>query len=100
MATQVMKKDGSVQPFDVEKIKAAVLGASTEAGLDAAAATDIVTKVVEPVLAALAPKEQVPSSEIKDLIFAELQKINPAIIDAWNKHVAEKAQPPVDQPAA
>jgi transcriptional regulator NrdR family protein len=90
MATTVVKKDGSVQPFDVEKMKGAIRGASTGAGLDAAAAEDIVTKVAEPVLAALASKDQVASSEIKDLIFAELQKINPGVIDAWNKHAAGK----------
>ncbi|KKU10323.1 MAG: hypothetical protein UX15_C0033G0012 [Parcubacteria group bacterium GW2011_GWA1_45_7] len=90
MATQVLKKDGSIQPFDVEKMKTAVRCASTEAGLDAAAAEVVVGQVLGPVMAILAPKEQVPSSEIKDLIFAELQKINPAIIDAWNKHIAAK----------
>ena len=42
MATQVVKKDGSIQPFNAEKIKAAIRGASTEAGLDAAAAETIV----------------------------------------------------------
>ncbi|OIO51007.1 MAG: hypothetical protein COV41_01585 [Candidatus Brennerbacteria bacterium CG11_big_fil_rev_8_21_14_0_20_43_10] len=90
MATQVVKKDGSIQPFNAEKIKAAIRGASTEAGLDAAAAETIVIKVSESVLAALATKDQIKSSEIKDLIFAELQKINPAIIDAWNKYAAAK----------
>jgi len=90
MATQVMKKDGSIQPFDAEKIKGAIRGAATEAGLDATAIEELVAKAAEPVLAALAVKDQVPSSEIKDLIFAQLQTLNPSVIDAWNRHTAAK----------
>jgi transcriptional regulator NrdR family protein len=100
MATTVVKKDGSIQPFDIEKIKGAVRGAATEAGLDATAVEEIVAKVSEPVLAALAAKDQVASSEIKDLIFAQLQMLNPLVIEAWNKHATEKTQPPASQPAA
>jgi transcriptional regulator NrdR family protein len=89
VATLVLKRDGSLQPFDQEKIKKSIQAAAREAGLkegDLIKLAEEVSSVVSPVLTA---REQVSFSEIKQAIFSELEKLNPTVIEAWKKHEKE-----------
>jgi transcriptional regulator NrdR family protein len=91
MATQVVKKDGSKQPFDSEKIKRAVEGAAQEAGLPDDKVLQIATEVSGIVAEWANAQEQVATSEIKSMILNELDKVEPSVSAAWRAYEASKA---------
>ncbi|MEW5805556.1 MAG: ATP cone domain-containing protein [Patescibacteria group bacterium] len=86
MATQVLKRDSSLQPFDPEKIKRSVQAAGREAGIEEAALAELADKVSVSAINTLAEKEQVSYSEIRQAVFAELENFDPRVIQAWKNH--------------
>lgn len=89
MATQVLKRDNSVQPFEPAKIKNSILAAANEAGIAPETAQEIAEKVLTQVLAGLQEKEQVSFAEIREAVFANLREIEPRIIQAWERYERE-----------
>jgi len=90
MANFVIKKDGTKQPFDVEKIKRAVSAAAGQAGLSGEEATKIADQVSSAVTQSLAGKEEVTSTEIRGKILSELDTVNPSVSEAWRKYEQSK----------
>ncbi|OHA67331.1 MAG: hypothetical protein A3C82_01640 [Candidatus Wildermuthbacteria bacterium RIFCSPHIGHO2_02_FULL_47_12] len=91
MATQVIKKDGSKQPFDAEKIKRAIQGAAQEAGLPEDKASQVATQVSSVVVAQADAQEEIATSEIQSMILAELDKVEPSVSAAWRAYEASKS---------
>lgn len=91
MATQVIKKDGSKQPFDAEKIKRAIEGAAKEAGLPDERVSQIATEVSGVVTKQVNAQEEIATSEIKSMILNELDKVEPNVSAAWRAFEASKA---------
>ncbi|MDO8474467.1 MAG: ATP cone domain-containing protein [bacterium] len=95
MATQVIKKDGSKQPFDVEKIKRAIEGAAREAGLPEERISQVVREVSEAVISQTGARDdssekEIASSEIKAMILNELDRVDPSVSAAWRTYEASK----------
>ena len=86
MATQVIKKDGTKAPFDEEKIKQAVEGAAKDAGLTELQVSETVSLVSDVVLELADSKEEIATSELRDKILSELDKVQPAAAAAWRKY--------------
>jgi transcriptional regulator NrdR family protein len=86
MAKFVVKKSGEKIPYDIEKIKGAVMAASRDAGLPKEKAGEIAEKVLELVDMAIGAREEVPTSEIKERILAELDSMAPDISKAWRAY--------------
>ncbi len=86
MAKFVVKKDGEKIPYDAEKIKAAIMAASADSGLASDKASEIAEKVLELVDMAVGAREEVPTSEIKERILAELDSMAPNISKSWRKY--------------
>ncbi|MDP2735753.1 MAG: ATP cone domain-containing protein [bacterium] len=90
MATTVIKRDGSKQGFDEGKLTRSIEAACADAGLEAEKTAEVVSKVAPVVLQAAADKEEIATSELKQMILAELDKTEPAASAAWRAHDEKK----------
>lgn len=90
MAKEVIKKDGSKQPFDPEKIKNSIKGAAARTELSEERQNEVVEQVAAAVIQLAESKEEIATSEIKENILSELDKVEPTVSTAWKKHEEEK----------
>lgn len=92
MAEFVIKKDGSKEPFDAEKIRKSITAAASTAGLP----EEQINKVVEHILGVATEltdeKEEIATAEIKEKILSELDAFEPSVSEAWRKHDQEKGK--------
>jgi transcriptional regulator NrdR family protein len=91
MVTQVIKKDGSKQPFDAEKIKRSIEGAAREAGLADDRVSQVATEVSGVVIEQTNAQEEIATSEIKSMILNELDKVEPSVSGAWRTYEGAKS---------
>lgn len=90
MTKQVIKKDGTKEPFDSGKISRAIEGSARDAGLTTERTSEVVNQVLGAVLQFAASKEEISTAELVEKILGELEKIEPAAAEAWKKHEQEK----------
>ena len=90
MANEVVKKDGTREPFDEEKIRRAVEMASREAGLAAERTAEVVDQVSQKIVDMAASKEEITTSEIRDAILSELDMLEPTVSAAWRTYEQAK----------
>ncbi|MFH1780917.1 MAG: ATP cone domain-containing protein [Candidatus Nealsonbacteria bacterium] len=90
MAKEVIKKDGTREPFDAEKIKKTLAAAAGQADLPADRQSAVVEQIANIVIQMADAKEEITTSEIKEKILSELDKTEPLISAAWRKHEEEK----------
>lgn len=90
----VIKRDGSKQPFDAEKLKDSIGKAAREAGHDDAKVAEVVAQASEGVLALAGGVEEITTAELKMKILADLDTTAPEVSAAWRKHDAEKKKLP------
>lgn len=86
MAKEVIKKDGTKEPFDVEKIKKAVSFAAQGANVLEERKNELVEQVTNAVLRVAGGKEEIATSEIKEKILSELDRLEPAVSAAWREY--------------
>ncbi len=86
----VIKRDGSRETFDAEKLKSAIASAAREAGHDDTRVASIVDQASAGVLALAGGVEEISTSELKLKILADLDTLAPEVGAAWRKHDAEK----------
>lgn len=86
MIKNVIKRDGTSAPFDAEKIKSGILAAGSEGGVVSERAEEVADIVTRAVFKHLEGREDVPTSEIRERILAELDQVEPAIAEAWRAH--------------
>jgi len=89
MANQVIKKDGTKQPFDAEKIRKSIRAAADEAGLSEERKNEIVEQVATTVIQMAEGKEEIATSEIREKILGELDNLEPSVSAAWRKYDQE-----------
>lgn len=90
MATQVIKKDGSRQPFDSEKIQRAIEGAAREAGLVDDRISQVTKEVSDAITEKTGTQEEIATSQIKSMILKELDSVEPSVSAAWRAYEASK----------
>jgi len=86
---EVIKKDGTKEPFNPGKIKSAILAAAQGTDLSDERKNEVAEQVVAAVIAVADAKEEMPSSEIKEKILSELDAIEPIISEEWRKYEQE-----------
>lgn len=91
MAKEVIKKDGSKQPFDPEKIKNSIRGAAKRTELPEERQNEVAEQVATAVIQLADAKEEIATSEIRENILSELDKVEPTVSEAWKKHEEEKS---------
>lgn len=88
---EVVKKDGTKEPFNPEKIKKSIAGATQQADISEERKNEVVEQVAATVIPVLEGKgEEIKTSEIRDIILSELDKIEPAVVSAWRKYEESK----------
>lgn len=90
MANFVIKRDGTKEPFDAEKIRRAITGAAQRTNLPEERKKEIVEQVLSAALQLTREKEEIKTSEIKEKILSELDAIEPSLSEAWRKYAQEK----------
>jgi len=90
MAKEVVKKDGTKQPFDPEKIKNAIRAAAAATDLAEERKNEVVEKVSAAVISMADAKEEIATSEIREKVLSELNQLEPSVSEAWRKHDQEK----------
>lgn len=90
MANQVTKRDGSKQPFDEAKIQRSVEAAAQDAGLLKERTTQIVGQVVPVAIEAASQKEEIATTELRDILLRELDKTEPSVATAWRRYDERK----------
>lgn len=90
MANQVIKKDGTKEPFDSGKITRAIESATKEAGISPERMNEVVNQVSGVVLEFAATKEEIATTELKEKILSELDKVEPTVAATWRKYDQER----------
>ena len=92
MAEFVIKKDGSKEPFDAEKIRKSITAAASTAGLSEEQMNQIVERVFGAATGLADEKEEIATAEIKEKILSELDALEPYVSEAWRKHDQENGK--------
>ncbi len=90
MAKEVIKKDGSKEPFNPEKIKNAIRMAAVRTELSDERKNEVVEQVAAVVIQMAEPKEEIATSEIKEKVLSELDKVEPSVSAEWRRYDQEK----------
>ena len=89
MANFVIKKDGTKEPFDSEKIRRSIMAAAGDVGLPEERRKEIVDQVSSTVLQMTGEREEIEVSEIKNKILQELDSVEPSVSKAWREYNKE-----------
>ena len=89
MASNVIKKDGTKESFNPEKIKNSILAAAIETDLSEERKNEVIEQVVASVIQLAEEKEEIATSEIKEKVLNELDRIESTIAEAWRAYDQE-----------
>lgn len=92
MATEVTKKDGNKELFSAEKIMDSITAAVRDAKLSDELGDAIIEEVSDTAIEFAKAKESVTTSEIKEKILAELDRLEPSVSAAWRAYDAKKGE--------
>lgn len=90
MIEEVIKKDGSKELFDENKIKNSIKAAGIEAGLDHDKIEEVADKITTKVIDQLQDKTEVTSLELRDRILEELELYAPEVAASWRDYELTK----------
>jgi len=86
MAEVVIKKDGSEQPFDPEKIRNSIREACNQAGVSDSRREELVEQVSSVVLEAASERSKISTTEIRGKALTKLERMQPSVAEAWRKY--------------
>ena len=92
MAKEVIKKDGSREAFDSGKIRNAISAAAKRTELADERQNEVVEEVASAVIQLADSKEEIATSEIKEKILSELDRVEPSVSEAWKSYGSEKEE--------
>ncbi len=90
MAKEVIKKDGTKEPFDAGKIRSAIAAAAAMTDLPEEKKDEVIEQVASKVIQIADAKEEIETSEIRQNILSELDSVEPAISASWREYEQEK----------
>jgi len=90
MANFITKKDGTKEPFNVEKIKKGVIAASTNDGLSGDEALKLSDRVSSTVASAFMGVDEVSGAKVREKILEELDSSSPSVADSWRNYERTK----------
>jgi len=90
MIKQVIKKGGKKEPFNLNKIKKALISVVEKTNLPQEKKNEIVEKVTKEVLKFLKGRGIIFTAEIEAKILLELEKFSPEAADFWREHRRKK----------
>lgn len=90
MAKEVIKRDGTKEPFDPGKIKGSIAAAAKLTNLSEERKNEVVEEVASAVIQFADSKEAIATSKIREKILSELDRIEPSVSAAWRAYDREK----------
>jgi len=92
MAEVVIKKDGSEQPFDPEKIRDSIRKACDGAGLSQGKTEELVEEVSSVALETASERSKIPTTEIRGKLLTKLERVQPSVAEAWREHDQQRGR--------
>lgn len=92
MAKEVTKKDGTKIPFDAGKIKNSIANAAKQTDLSEDRQNEVVEQVSAAAIQMAEEKEEVSTTELRDMILGELDNVESSVSASWRKHDEEKKE--------
>jgi len=89
---EVIKKNGTKEPFDSEKIRKSIAGAVQRTNLSEERKNEVVEQVAAAVIPMIEDREEVETSEIRETILSELDRVEPAVANAWREYEQGKTK--------
>jgi len=86
MTKFVVKKDGSKEPFDIEKLRRSIIVNAQDAALPEKRVQEVTMKVLSAVARFVKESEkELATAEIKKKILSEFDAVEPSVSEAWRK---------------
>lgn len=92
MANFVIKKDGTKEAFDAEKIKRSITVAAQKTDLSEEQVNKAVERAFSAAIQLAEGKEEITTAELRGKILTELDIIEPSISEEWRKYDQEKGK--------
>jgi transcriptional regulator NrdR family protein len=92
MANFVIKKDGTKEPFDTEKIRRSITAAAQTTNLSEERMKEVVDQVSGAAMQLAEGKEEIATSELREKILSELDITEPSVSEAWRRYEQEKGK--------
>ena len=89
---EVIKKDGTKEPFDPEKIRKSIAGAAQPTDIPEERKNEVVEQVTATVVPTLEGREEIETSEIRETILSELDRVEPGVANAWREYEQGKTK--------
>jgi transcriptional repressor NrdR len=83
--TVVIKKRGTVESFDQDKIKRSIQKAAIDAGYSLNEKEDLINEITDHVTEKVKEEDEVKSDVICEAVLNEMLASSPEIVDAWRK---------------
>jgi len=90
MTTFVIKKDGSKQPFDPQKLRTSIQKAVKQAGIEKERGLEIVREILKDVLNFVRSEEEIQTKKLRDRILDNLEEMEPTVDQAWRSYEQTK----------
>ena len=92
MPSFIIKKDGTKEPFNIQKIKSAVVAAATDTNLSAEEGAKIAEEVANTIARSIANLNEVMGVEIRARVLSQLDAVAPTVAEAWKKYDKENGK--------
>lgn len=89
MANEVIKKDGTKEPFDAGKIRKSITAATNMTDLSEERKNEIVEQVATATIEMAGGKREITTKELREKILNELDRIEPSVSEAWRRYDRE-----------
>ena len=83
--TDVIKKNGKKEVFEVDKIRKSIKKAFVDAGISISKTKDLIEKIAQDVVKTTKGKTEITSKAIKDKILDGLDNAKKIAADAWKR---------------
>jgi transcriptional repressor NrdR len=89
---EFIKKNGTKEPFDPEKIRKSIAGAAQRTDIPEERKNEVVEQVTAAVVPTLEGREEIQTSEIRETILSELDRVEPGVANAWREYEQGKTK--------
>ncbi len=90
MAEEVIKNDGSKEPFDASKIRNSIAAAAKKTDLPEDRQKEVVEDVTSTIIQITEEKKEIETSKIRENILGQLDSLEPSVSAAWRRYDQEK----------
>jgi transcriptional repressor NrdR len=86
---EVVKRDGSTETFDSEKIKRSIEKAAIDAGYTLEEVNTITKELIEEIIEEAKKNGRISTNSLKNSIFNKFEKTDSSIVKSWKKFDAK-----------